>query len=123
MKTKIKFLCTVLALVLVACSSDSEDDLIPDDSNNGQGTNAVSYDGNIKAAINGNCLGCHSNPPRNGAPFSLATFNDVKSRADGILAAIKKQTSENGAMPPSGRLPQATIDLVEQWITEGHKEN
>lgn len=122
MKTKIKILLSMLSIVLVACTSDSENDLIPDNENKGEENELTTYEGSIKAIINSNCLGCHSNPTRNGAPFSLTTFSDVNSKASAILAALQKQTSENAAMPPSGRLPQTKIDLVQKWIDDGQLE-
>ena len=68
-------------------------------------------------------MACHIDPPVNGAPFPLIDYAQVSSRASSILAAISKQTGEVGAMPPGGRLPQATIDIVNQWIQDGLLEN
>ncbi len=110
----------VLVVLLVGCTNDSESDLVtPPD----QGTE-VTYNSQIRAIINNNCLGCHSDPTRNGAPFPLANFEQVETRAlnGQLMRAISRQTGEPRAMPPSGRLPQATIDLVQQWIDEGTKE-
>ena len=69
------------------------------------------------------CLGCHTNPPIRDAPFRLTTYEDVSSRSSLILTAISKQNGEDKIMPPSGRLPQATIDIVEEWISQGLLEN
>ncbi len=109
------------ALFLLGCSNDSPSDLIEEQNPNV----AITYDNTIQSIINNNCLGCHSNPPQNGAPFPLVNFDQVFSRADNgqLLRSISRQTGEPRAMPPSGRLPQATIDLVEQWIEEGSIEN
>lgn len=113
--TKISLLLFTLIL-LVSCSSDSEDDMGPN-----QGP--VTYDGNVKAIIDNNCLACHIDPPVNGAPFALTNYTQVSSRAALILTAISKQAGTAGAMPPSGRLPQSTIDLIDQWIQDGTLEN
>ena len=112
----------VFALLLWGCSNDSESDLMDPPNNENE---FVTYNDNIKSIISSNCLSCHSSPPVNGAPFSLTTYSEVKTRAESglLLTAISRQTSEARAMPPSGRLPQATIDLVEQWITDGLLEN
>ena len=69
------------------------------------------------------CLGCHSDPPVNGAPFALANFTQASSRSAAILNVMSRQSGAARAMPPSGRLPQSTIDLVEQWIEDGLIEN
>ena len=107
-------------LFLMGCSNDSESDLI-ESQNDDDKTEFVTYNDNIRSVINNNCLGCHSSPPVNGAPFSLTTYTQVKNRAESglLLTAISRQTGEARAMPPAGRLPQATIDLVEQWIDDG----
>jgi mono/diheme cytochrome c family protein len=120
MKTTIKYILPVAALLIMGCSNDSESDLtdtIDQDT-------PVSYNGNIRSIINSNCLGCHSDPTKNGAPFPLTDYDRVLVRAENgqLLRSIKRQTGEASAMPPSGRLPQATIDLVERWIQEGSKE-
>ena len=122
MKTNFKLFVSVLSLViLTSCSSDSEDDLTGTDDTPGDGV--VTYTANIRPILNSNCVGCHGSPTTNGAPFSLTTFNQVSSRASGIINAVSKQTGEAGAMPPSGRMPQANIDLIQQWIDDGTPEN
>ncbi|SHG46355.1 hypothetical protein [Flagellimonas flava] len=120
-KSLIYFLTMTFMVVVASCSSDSEEDLVPTDDDPTNGT--VTYEDNISSLIGGSCLGCHSSPPTNGAPFSLTTFSDVESRASGILTAISRQTGEPRAMPPGGRLPQSTIDLVDAWIDQGTPEN
>lgn len=109
---------------MLGCSNDSESDLVaPPTGSNGNQT--ITYTGNIRTIINGNCVSCHANPPVNGAPFSLTTYTQVKNVAENgsLLSAISKQTGELRAMPPTGRLPQSTIDLVEQWIDDGLLED
>ncbi|MEZ4811595.1 MAG: hypothetical protein R2819_14645 [Allomuricauda sp.] len=111
-------------LGMLGCSNDSEQDLMEPLPDGGENT-IVTYNGNIGSIIGSNCLSCHSNPPVNGAPFALTTYTQVKNVAESgsLLAAISKQTGEPRAMPPTGRLPQATIDLVQQWIADGLLEN
>lgn len=122
MKKSLILFSAVVALAMIAsCSSESEDDLTGTDDDPGNG--AVTYESRISAVISSNCLGCHGSPTANGAPFSLTTFSDVSGRASSILTAISRQTGATRAMPPSGRLPQSTIDLFEQWIDEGTLEN
>lgn len=116
---------TIIAFVALAClsiascSSDSEDDLVDVPENEGE---LVTYTGNVKAIIDGSCVGCHSDPPQNGAPFALTNFSQVSSRASGILTAMSRANGSPAAMPPAGRLPQSTIDVIGQWIADGTKE-
>lgn len=120
MKRNVKFFMPLLALTVMACTSDSESDLVEMEEPDGP----ITYNANVRAIINSNCLNCHSNPTRNGAPFPLTDFQQVSVRAENgsLFRAIDKQTGDPGAMPPSGRLPQNTIDLISQWIDEGFLE-
>ena len=115
-KTK-NLLLIVVAFMMVACSYDNESDLVEALDQE----ESISYEANISSIMSSNCLGCHSNPPQNGAPFSLTTYDAVVSRAQNgqLLNVISKQTGEPNAMPPSGRMAQSTIDIVAQWIEEG----
>lgn len=113
-------LLLVLVFFVFSCSNDSENDLVEQ-----QNFDTITYSNTVKNIINNNCVGCHSDPPQNGAPFPLSNFNQVFSRADNgqLLRSIQRQTGEPRAMPPSGRMPQSTIDFIEQWIEDGAKEN
>ncbi|ULC59871.1 hypothetical protein MBM09_02560 [Flaviramulus sp. BrNp1-15] len=125
MKTNKLIFLTLTSLLILSCSNDSESDLInvPDDSNGNGSQTTVNYTDDISPIMQSSCVGCHGAPPTNGAPFSLVTFSQVSQRANSILSAMSKQSGTPGAMPTSGRLPQATIDLVQQWINDGKPEN
>ncbi len=112
-------LVTLIGLLFGSCTNDSESDLREPDS-----PTAVSYEANIKQIISNNCVACHKDPPVNGAPFALNTYDRVRDKTEkgNLLSAMKRQTGEPAAMPPAGRLPQATIDLIEQWADEGFVE-
>ncbi|WP_027394968.1 hypothetical protein [Aquimarina latercula] len=114
-----------LAFFMINCANDSEDDLIdvidnPDPIGDGS---VITYTANIEPIIQSSCVGCHADPPVNGAPFPLINFTQVSQRAGGILNRMSRQNGAAGAMPPSGRLPQSTIDLVDQWIADGALES
>jgi len=117
MKNTLKTIFAVSMLLLIGCSNDSESDLIESIDEE----TLVSYNATIRTVINNNCVGCHSDPTQNGAPFPLTNYDQVLVRAENgqLLRAISRQTGEARAMPPSGRLPQATIDLIDRWIQEG----
>ena len=105
---------TTLFLAL-SCSSDSDDPMPP--------TGPVTYEDAVKAIIDGQCLACHIDPPVNGAPFALTNYDQVSSQAALILTSISRQSGTTAAMPPSRRLPQSNIDIIEQWIQDGTLEN
>lgn len=106
--------------LLVGCSNDSESDLMENQDPPTTGEK-VTYNANISSVMSNNCVSCHKSPPVNGAPFALTTYEEVKAIAENgsLMTAISKQSGESLAMPPSGRLPQATIDLVQKWIDDG----
>jgi hypothetical protein len=118
---------SLLTLCMYSCSNDSESDLIPVVNDPGGTDNpdetSINYTDDILPIMQSACISCHSSPPTNGAPFSLVNFSQVSQRANSILNSMNKQNGTPGAMPPSGRLPQATLNLVEQWINDGKLEN
>lgn len=115
-------LTVILSFTFLRCTNTSTDDLIDAQ----QLPSLVTYTEDVKTIIDNNCIFCHSNPPVNGAPISLTTYNEVKNaiQNNSLLDRISKQTGEAGAMPLGGsRLPQNQIDLMIQWLTDGLLEN
>lgn len=116
------FAISCCLVLLHSCAYDSEDDLIAIDEEEIEGetenpnASSITYENTIKAIVDSNCISCHSSPPRNGAPFALVNFTQVSGRANGILTAMSRQSGSPGAMPPSGRLPQNTINQIQEWI-------
>lgn len=103
------------------CSYNSEDDLTEDVIIE----EFVTYEDNIKSIIDTNCIFCHSNPPVNGAPMSLITFDDVKNAVENRGLIDRISSTDAGFVMPFGgpRLPQNLINLVIQWEQEGLLEN
>ncbi|WP_111684477.1 c-type cytochrome [Winogradskyella tangerina] len=129
-----KLVSVFFVLSLLACSYDSEDDLIDissddtgiisDDPNDDPDPDGeVTYNDDIAPIMQSSCVSCHGSPPVNGAPFALVNYNQVSQRAEGVLNRMSLQNGAPGAMPPSGRLPQATIDLIAEWIDNGKPQN
>lgn len=115
---KRKYYLPILVLIFAAssCANDSQDDLIYQM----QIPQLVTYTNSVKAIIDNNCIGCHSNPPVNGAPYSLVDYDAVKNNVGNIINRISRQDGESGLMPIGGpRLPQNLIDEVVQWQTDG----
>ena len=102
--------------VFVSCSSDSADDDTPTPPVNTD----VTYSENVKPIIDGACIRCHSNPPVNGAPMSLTTYDNVKDAVTNrnLIARV-----EDGSMPPNGSdLTSAQIKAIKDWESGGFKE-
>jgi uncharacterized membrane protein len=111
----------ILGTVLVSsCSNDSSDDLSGID-----GLDDVTYTNTVKTIIDNNCIYCHGVTPTNGAPMSLTTYQNVKDAVQnrGLLDRISRAQGASGMMPSGGtRLPQAVIDQVFAWSSQGLNE-
>jgi hypothetical protein len=114
---KIKYIIYSTFLFSINCSNNSEDDLT-----NPIVLNITKYTQDIKPIIDNNCVSCHGAIPSNGAPMSLVTYAQVKDALQnrGLLDRISRAQGAPGMMPNLGtRLPQATIDLIIDWNTDG----
>lgn len=122
MKPHLTILTALFLGLITACSSDSEDDLIPIMEPDPVTPEQTTYSANIQPIMNSSCVQCHSNPPTNGAPNSLTTYDLVRASAEnGNL--IQRMNSENAPMPPtSGLLPKPTRDQVQKWKDDGFPE-
>lgn len=114
---KISLLIPLLTLALFSCTNTSEQDLIEDV----QPIINITYNENVKAIIDNNCISCHSNPPENGAPMSLIIYENVKEAVETRNLIGRISTEDLGFIMPFGgpRLPQNLIDAVTQWEVDG----
>ncbi len=116
MKKLSLFMLIAFAISLIACSKSSDDEMTPTPDPNAK----VTYDGNIKAILSGNCLGCHGATPSNGAPTSYDTYTKAKAAIDKI---ITRTNSASNPMPVSGLMSVANRELIKKWKTDGLLEN
>jgi mono/diheme cytochrome c family protein len=116
---KTSFAFTFLVMLL-SCENNS-----PADLEDSTVADVVTYKNTVKAIIDTNCISCHGTVPTNGAPMSLATYADVKASVLnlGTIDRIMRQSGDPLKMPlgPT-RLPQARIDAVVKWQTQGLQE-
>ena len=117
-----QFIFTIMATFLIlSCTNASESDLIEQV----DPEIIITYTEQIKPIFDSNCVACHSNPAINGAGVPLTTLSQVQSAIENtnLIDRINKQSGEGGFMPLGGsRMPQATIDLITQWQSEGFAE-
>jgi hypothetical protein len=139
----------VLALLL-GCSSDAgldgdsgfsdTDSANATDANETRGTGQPGDDetsGGVGAGIPcdvadilaARCLECHADPPRFGASMPLVRHDDFlmplpsapgATVADGVASRLEDATRP---MPPTGLLPPAERDVVQQWLAAGAPRN
>ena len=104
----------LLFFVVTSCSSSSDDDIIITPAND------VTYTSNIKVIIDSSCLNCHSDPPVNGAPISLTTYQGVK---ESVMNSDLIGRVENGSMPLGGdNLSAVQIQAIKDWEVGGFKQ-
>jgi len=121
---KLIYIFSLTSLVLLNCTTDSQEDLLEPVNMDPEDT--VNYTDDIQSIMANNCTFCHSEPPVNGAPMPLITYSQVIEAVNNrdLINRISKQAGEAGAMPLGGpRLPQNLIDLVVQWEADGLLEN
>lgn len=116
-------LAGVLTLVSCGGSDDNETEepvvIAPDPIPSQTST----YTTHVKPIIDANCIDCHSDPPTRQAPMALVTFAQVvEAENNRDLYGRVFTSSFTRVMPPNeegGRLPDATILIIEDWIADG----
>jgi uncharacterized membrane protein len=114
---------TILLAGLWSCSSDTTDTIEPKPDVTTPPT-IITYNANVKAIVDNNCVRCHSSGGT--ASFRpLTTFAQVKAAVENanLLGRIQLQNGQAGIMPQGGRMSQANIDAIVKWNTDGLKEN
>lgn len=104
-------------LLFCSCTNVSQEDLIDEP----QLISIATYTENVKTIIDNNCILCHSNPPQNGAPMSLLTYENVKEAVENRDLIARISSDDLGFSMPFGgpKLPQNLIDIVIQWEADG----
>lgn len=78
----------------------------------------------VSALLVESCQGCHSSPPKFGAPMPLVTYADVmRAGANGRVVDHMRKRLADRSMPPASSSPvsQPKIDLFDRWVSEGAK--
>ncbi|GAA4900583.1 hypothetical protein GCM10023311_27780 [Flaviramulus aquimarinus] len=121
MKFKNLICVLVISVLLFNCSSDSNDDLIPQEEEEmNPSPNALTYDADIKSIFSNNCTQCHGSTPTNGAPTSYVTYAQVVNSINSIISRINNASNP---MPQGGLMSQALRDDIQQWKDDGLLEN
>jgi hypothetical protein len=114
------FLPFIASFSLFSCTNDSTRDLIAVDLNQ-----TITYNEHIKPIIDANCINCHNQPPVNGAPMALLTYQNVKlaTQEMDLISRVSLPEGNSLLMPVGGpRLPQPVIDVIEKWLEDGLQE-
>ncbi len=106
-----------LMMLLIGCTAVSEDDLIDATPI----SEVLTYHENIKPIIDNNCIVCHSNPPQNGAPMPLVSYENVTEAVQNRNLIGRISSNDPAFLMPLGgpRLPQNLINITIQWNEDG----
>jgi gluconolactonase len=88
-----------------------------------EGEPPYSWYRDVQPIVSTNCLGCHSDPPMNQAPFPLVAWENTQvpgstGRPVHELMA-ERVDSMARPMPPTGQLPIGQINLIRAWSRIG----
>lgn len=78
------------------------------------------YNANVKAIMTDKCVSCH-NPDYGQEPF-LRTYDEVKSACDNDDLLCRIDATCGSIMPTTGKMPQARIDIIQNWAAQGFIE-
>ena len=77
------------------------------------------YNANIKPIMSAKCVSCHSSTGQNPA---LSNYAEVMDAIENGSVQCRIQNECGAIMPPSGKLPQVLIDMVNNWKIQGYVE-
>jgi hypothetical protein len=115
--TIIVVILTIVSIITVSCESNTYSEI-------SVVTNPT-YSKNIGPLFSSKCASCHSPGGTDQAPY-LTNYDEVKeSIVNGnTLCLLEDPTvcffSANTFMPPTGKLPQTTIDMIKLWRDQGY---
>ena len=118
---KAKVLTLICIVLFWSCTTASEDDLI----DTTPLEDIITYVDDVKSIMDNNCIFCHSEPPENGAPMPLLSYEQVKEAVENRDLIERISTEDLAFVMPFGgpRLPQNLIDIVIKWQTDGLLED
>ncbi|MCK8520793.1 hypothetical protein M0D21_04415 [Aquimarina sp. D1M17] len=114
----------MIALFCIGCSSsdDGGGEPDPDPDQNPNPNKTTTYEADVKAIVDRECIECHTIPLAQGAPFPMRNYQEVLTAVDRDMILRVTSNSINNVMPPAGRLPQETIDIILDWEADGFLE-
>jgi mono/diheme cytochrome c family protein len=119
MKHTIKSAAIVLCLsALMNCETKTFEDI----SENKTIPEVVTYNKDVKAIIQNNCVVCHS-PVGSNPYFPLTDYTATKNTVDNILDRIQRANGDPLKMPQGGTLSPGDINIIKKWKSDGLLEN
>ena len=95
-------------MIIVSCDSSATQDISAVVEN-------PTYNTDIAPIIESKCVNCHSG----GDQYpNLETYAEVKEATLTGTLICRVEGSCGEVMPPSGKLPSATISMINNWVTD-----
>ncbi len=79
------------------------------------------FEDDVEPILFANCVRCHRDPPQNGAPIRLDTFEAARDNSGGIVTRVKLDRDDPRFMPPNTELvlSDRQIEIIENWRATG----
>jgi hypothetical protein len=113
MKTHSLIITLSSFLFIWSCTKDSTSQCL---------TVGMTYTKNIKSIIDANCVSCHGSTNPSGS-VRLVTYTEVKSVNPINFKGVINHSQSFKAMPPTSKMSQCNIDMIEAWLNAGSPEN
>jgi mono/diheme cytochrome c family protein len=98
-----------------------EGEATPDDQGSGGSDGNYTYTSDISGIIADQCILCHGpNNPAGG--YDISTYQKTVDQIGLFIARIDLQTGQAGVMPPAGRMDEAIIQKIKDWVDQGMPE-
>ncbi|KAA5536215.1 hypothetical protein F0919_00690 [Taibaiella lutea] len=131
-KVKTIAVITILlsSLSIIACTNESKENIIPDNSGNGCDTTNITYTGYVKSVMDGSCAtaGCHDAATKSDG-IDLSNYASVKGVAlttehnTSLLLGVINHNDNFTAMPENAaKLSDCTINKITAWVNAGAPE-
>lgn len=130
MKKSVYTLMILLVIILVACEANTYTEIsasTPSTATNSSTTTpvvttptsgtTVTYTKDVQTIISNNCLSCHG---AGGDSPTLTSYTLVKNAASNGKLLCTIQASGCKTMPQAGKMPQATINIILSWVSQGY---
>ncbi len=105
-------------MLVVSCQSNTYDEIAP-------AIEKPSYVKNFEPLLRTTCVGCHTEGSPNEALPYLTSYELTREATEkgSLICRIEGGDACGGlqaVMPPSGKLPQTTIDVIKLWKEQGY---
>jgi len=84
-------------------------------------TRVVTYQSDIRSIMTNHCITCHAGPAPN-AGLDLSNYQNTRFSAENG-GLVPRMNDAVNPMPPVGKLPATSLQLIDKWVADGFPEN